>query len=1304
MHRHGNFSMIVLRWPLLALLVALSSFGAFASVDSAQFPVSAVRVVVVGPIDVAALVEAELSSAGEFVVLERSALKAIFREWEGGDFSQLGNLAGADYLVAVSPDAKRLSLIDATSGRWLGEVPAANPSAALRELMIRANEPARPTVAVVGDHDLDGLQHWLISEGFQVLDRKQSLQVLGERELGETGFTKTGKRTTPFLGAEFVIVRDAHSLRVFGGNGHLLGEMPIRGANPDGPDEEKLRQLLSGDGATSAVFRQHVATEALKPFYRGIRNFAAGRYPEAAAEFQLAYEASNRFEPAYRWEARCYDAMGLPRLAAAVTRFADLGFYGRGAALGADITPREGLMFLGLDGPEAKSARLSLEAIPALSQRNLFLPESLAVAREQFDLLTRTDHTTGPRWETAGGFVVREGIAGQFLDDGRVRLEFWDLLSGELLGLRTVVAPTTKAEWEAAFDELLNGGIPALRERPSFGQMDQTSAIAALKSAQTNAVRNTALLHLLLSAPDDPATIGTPFIKGSDEKDGLDGFLNHAKRDQLIATLPPEHPMRPWLELERLQSFLPWPGTGQIFSGEPVDAVAELEKFSRADPTHPARAVARYFWLVDQQAKLTPEQLLRETETLRSLLDAHPEIPRHGDLLKLARTWVHLARVVAGLETKKDRPADYHIPERFRLEVARDGIPKVEWNDVAGAFREGFDFYTEAEYKTECAYAIAQQGRGERLLRVSPDWIERFPQCLGLVYFISWGAMQAVAGDLGRPWIHMLHPTPAAEKQHWRNMVEYAQRNLLHYLDKVKSPEHFPLVDRIVNYFVHRLNTRSFRQVVPDDEYAQWHEQLRQASQAAARRAGCADKTTRTWDTNMHDWRTLTREVSARRLANDLGTGPNHFKDFPALQEKERSAFARLASPNARPSDLRAWWRTTDGEIGLWQTPGELAELILARLPFIQERIGSEELFDDDRALLLDCAIVLMQGRNNAVAEELLREVVTVPPSKSSDNSITRALQASAFWHLARILRVDGRKVEAMTALQDCLQKSEGLHVRYLWRVQPDYRGWLLRIPQGASVASLALRTLEEMRFDPARGQLLEGVDFTTVTTRQLNNPELLVFYRRPNSQARAALVLAPSVNESVLPMLEKDSSWVRFADENGLVLVAPQFNGADTHRFSGHAFTAYQNAQCWSGEALLQAMEQIRKEVGFADQRLFLHGYGGGAQFLQSFSRWKPDRVAALSAHSASTWAWLEGIPGQHSLADLRDIPMLFSVGEFDDARLGDTNRRASTAQLVTMLRASGCDARFALLPGAPHRPTPEMEHLAMEFLAENL
>jgi hypothetical protein len=75
--------------------------------------------------------------------------------------------------------------------------------------------------------------------------------------------------------------------------------------------------------------------------------------------------------------------------------------------------------------------------------------------------------------------------------------------------------------------------------------------------------------------------------------------------------------------------------------------------------------------------------------------------------------------------------------------------------------------------------------------------------------------MQALAGDLGRPWIHTLHPSAAAEQHHWRNLVEYAHRNLLHYMGKIKSPEHFAMVDRIVNYFVHRLNSLSICLIPP---------------------------------------------------------------------------------------------------------------------------------------------------------------------------------------------------------------------------------------------------------------------------------------------------------------------------------------------------------------------------------------------------------------------------------------------------------------------------------------------------------
>lgn len=1258
------------------------------------------RLVVTGPADAAAVVEAKLAGDGGFTVLGRAELGEIFKEWAQGDASRLGRLAGADFMVSVTVDGRRLSVVDATTGRWLGEGSAEEPAAVVRKLLDKPLPAAGRSVAVVGEGGLDGLRRWLTGEGFQVLDRERSLEVLGERELADTGFTEPGARTAPFLGAAFVIHREGLLLRVFAGDGRLLGMVPVRGDGPDGAGEERLRGMLRGGEEPDAVFRQHVAAEALQPFYRGIREFAAGRYPEAAAEFQRAYEASNRFEPAYRWEARCYDAMGLPRLAAAVTRFADLGFVGRGAALGNDLTPRDGTLFLGIEGNDALASRLSLEAIPAFPQRTLFLPESLAVAREQFDLLARTGRTTGKRWETAGGFVVREAIAGRLQGDGKVRLEFWDTLTGELLSSHVTPRPRNDAEWTTAFEHLMSPEGPQVLDKGAFRPMSKDGALAAWKSARSNPARNAALLHLLLTAPEDAVTIGAGFLKGSDEKDGLDNFLNHAKREHLIAVLPSEHPMRPWLELERLQAFSPWPGNGRHLSGEPVEALPELDTFSRSQPPHPARAVARYFWLFDTQAQLTPDQLVRETEDLLAMLAADNAIPRREGLLKVTRSWVHIARVAAGKETSARRPADFHVPERFRIEIARDGTPKVEWNDVTGGNRWGLSLFDEEEWKTECGFTIACVGRGDRLLRIPPQWMDRFPRCLGLAGAIAWGGMKAVSSDLGRPWIHTLAEDPGAETRHWRRMAEYARDTLLLFLGRVQTSEEFAGVEARVNYFIHRLNSRAFREVVPDDEYRRWHEELRAASRDAAQRAGCADRTTIFWDTNMHDWRTLTREVSAKRLANDLDTGPDHFKDIQSLLENERAAFARAVRPDSRASDLRSWWQATDGEITFWLSARELADLVLSRLPSLRGRLGGPELFDDDRALLLDVGIILMHGGRNAEAEEIFRVVAEAPPTPSSDESITRALRASSLWHLARVLRVDGRKVEAVSALHRCLEEAEGLHVRYLWRAQPNYRDWLLRVPQGASVGSLALRTLEEMRFDPDKARWPDGIGAVTVRTRQLNNPELVVFFRRPQSESRGGLVLVPSVNESVLPMLAGDSPWSRLADEQGLVLIAPQFNATDTHRIAGHASTAHQNAQDWSGGALLAAVAEIEKRVPFDSRRLLLHGFGGGAQFVQSFSRWKPERVAALSAHSAATWSWLEGIPGQRPLADLRGVPMLFTAGELDDYGLGESNRRASTAQLVTALRAAGCEARFELLSGAPHVPTSEMEALARDFL----
>lgn len=1303
------------------------------------------RVVVLGPDSsaAAALVEKELSDDTRFVVLSRQDVRQLLGEQalsaSNRDRVSLGRILRADLFLGIEAagDGFSLQAIDAVTGEILGGRDGESLETVgveARRLLLDGHagrQRTNSTVAVI-DGETDSamgalLRSWLLDHGFRVLDRTLTLRVLEERESAAQGFREGPPLQTPFPGADVLLrietVRDETRLIALHADGSVLGTTDVkRPVIWDETLESFLQRHLGRHGlATPTVSRQRIPPEALQPFYRGIALFEAGKPLEATAEFQRAYEASNRFVPAYLWEARCYDALELPGFAAAIRRFCEIGLVGRGAALGVDTTAREGVTFLGIDAQSARdellAMRLTMDGIGALAGPGLFLPESLADIRDEYDLLVRASDTQGMRWETSSGFITRIAIRGSLVRDGpdpRIDFTVTDTLSGEKLARLEVAPPSGSAEWRSVLAEKLpilmkearqSGSIRLPADRSRDETPDTGTILAELSRAGNNADRNVALLRLMLADPAHPRSIGGRLEKGSDEKDGLDNFLEQARRDWLLERLPAGHPMRPWVEFAQIQSFLPWPRNGTHITGENRDGLAALEAFSAGQPEHPARIAARYFWLYDMQDRLPLPDLVRKADALAARLQSQnaKAIPRRDDLLKLTRTLAYLARV-ANREADVQPPAVLYAPERFRLEIGKDAQPQLEWNDVVGFQVFVRSLFDDAEWRDECAFVIACQGKGDRLLQIEPEWMNRFPLCLGLAGHIAYAGMRAVSQNEGRPWTHMLAKDANAEREHWRRMAEYTHATLLHYLGKTQTADEFHYIDRWVQYFIHRLCSRAFREVVSDRVYARWHGELREASESAAARCGVARPNPRHWEGNMLDWRRLSREESARQLEDDLDVGPQHFHDREALLARERVAFDQAASAGG----WRRWWASIDGDIAKVLSAGQLAgDVVARRLPTLLAAFGDEPLPDDDRAMLLDCGLVLMHGRSWPEAEQTLRLVAEAPMSTGSSPAIGDALRASALWHLARVLRVNGQNTEAVTALHRCLEIGSRRDIRYLWRVSPNYLGWLFRVPQGANIPALAMRTLEEMRFDPARARLPEGVGAVQVRTNQINNPTLSVFFREPRGASEKpprVLVLVPSSNESVLPLLAQDATWAKYADTHNLVLVAPQFNGADVHRQASHSHAAFQNAQAWSGDALLRALERIQSKVHIDGERILLHGFGAGAQFAQSFSRWKPERTLALSAHSAAIWAWLENVPGQQPLATLRSVPMLFSAGELDDYGIDEANRRASTAQLVTVLRAAECTPEFHLLPGVSHDPTPDLERLAQEFLAEHL
>ncbi len=226
------------------------------------------------------------------------------------------------------------------------------------------------------------------------------------------------------------------------------------------------------------------------------------------------------------------------------------------------------------------------------------------------------------------------------------------------------------------------------------------------------------------------------------------------------------------------------------------------------------------------------------------------------------------------------------------------------------------------------------------------------------------------------------------------------------------------------------------------------------------------------------------------------------------------------------------------------------------------------------------------------------------------------------------------------------------------------------------------------------------------VPTANLDNARLRVYYRLPPGAATAraplpVLVLVQGFNMQVLDDLRPGSEWARFADEAGIVLVAPEFFAHKWAIITTPASIAgYGFPQAWSGEALLTALAELGKKAPLRQGGLLFHGYGEGASFCARFARWKPALVRAVSGHSTSSWPWQEEMNGLHSLTKLTAVPFLVTCGEQDGPGSVTGNRLAVAEQFATMARGAGVPVLYRSWPGVYHVPTHEMEELSRAFL----
>lgn len=121
----------------------------------------------------------------------------------------------------------------------------------------------------------------------------------------------------------------------------------------------------------------------------------------------------------------------------------------------------------------------------------------------------------------------------------------------------------------------------------------------------------------------------------------------------------------------------------------------------------------------------------------------------------------------------------------------------------------------------------------------------------------------------------------------------------------------------------------------------------------------------------------------------------------------------------------------------------------------------------------------------------------------------------------------------------------------------------------------------------------------------------------------------------------------------------------------------SYYIARTWSGQILLQALEDFALQCGHAElpkAALAFWGYSAGGQFSCSFVDWKPDQVMAFAANKGNFKEWKLTAAGCQ-------IPGLWVVGEKD----AESIREAMTTSF-SQGRRLGAPWVFAVQPGVGH------------------
>lgn len=222
-----------------------------------------------------------------------------------------------------------------------------------------------------------------------------------------------------------------------------------------------------------------------------------------------------------------------------------------------------------------------------------------------------------------------------------------------------------------------------------------------------------------------------------------------------------------------------------------------------------------------------------------------------------------------------------------------------------------------------------------------------------------------------------------------------------------------------------------------------------------------------------------------------------------------------------------------------------------------------------------------------------------------------------------------------------------------------------------------------------ASGSPVEGIG--SIQTENYANLNLEYYYYIPDNVVKDSEELYP-VQASVsffiaVPWLSGrgegfvSSSMKEFADEEGFVIVAPSFVYDEAN---WDAKQSYQYPSVWSGDALLEIIDQVEEQHSLIASDLYLFGFSAGAQFALRFCLWAPYMCKACAAH---------GSGGTITPNRYIDVAFFVTVGS------SDTDRIPKAESFCDAAESYGISATYKEYSNVGHELTQAQAEDSLDF-----